>query len=329
MAFTHDCITLLQEEGHWAGTIKGMFDTIIAASIRYPRRSALCGVGLLILLGLFVWWQFVWQHPQRVFTDMLSNNLETVSVTKSASANSNGQSVHQVARLEMGGINAADWLVSANESNSSVTTENIATPNTGYIRYLHIATNLQKKGGKPYSFNSILGVWGKGDGKTDPTLDHLFSQTLLDISSAPLPPIGNLPDTERQSILRYMQQQQIFTPAYTTAKRQMLDGRSVYTYSVSVKLGAYVRMMQAFAHDLGLTDLDTVDPSQYSTVPPITLGMSVDCLSHELVSVSYPGSGFTQTYSAWGQLSAVRLPSKAITTTALQSRIAALGAAAQ
>lgn len=307
---------------------RGMFDTIIVACMRYPRRSAVCGAGLLILVGFFVWWQFIWQHPQRVFTDMLSNSLETVSVTKSASANSNGQSVHQVARLEMGGTNAADWLVSANESNSSVTTENIATPNTGYIRYLHIATNLQKNGGKPYSFNSILGVWGKGDGKTDPTLDHLFSQTLLDISNAPLPPIGNLPDAERQNVLSYMQQQQIFTPDYKTVKRQTLDGRSVYTYSVSVKLGAYVRMMQGFAHDLGLTDLDTVDPSQYSTVPPIMLSISVDRLSHELVSVSYPGSGFTQAYSAWGQLNAVRLPSKTISTTALQSRIEALGASA-
>jgi hypothetical protein len=308
--------------------MNSMFDSLPLAIMRHPRISAACGVILLLLAGSFIWWQFIWQQPQRVFTDMLANNLATPSVTKTAAANGNGESVTQNVRLQMGGTNAADWIVSATQTNSSVTTESIGTPTTGYIRYLHIAAR-QAVGSKPYNFSQVLDVWGKSDGKIDPSLNHLFNQTVLDISNAPLPPIGNLPDSARQNLLAYMQRQSIFVPSYATVKRQTIQGRSVYTYSVAVHLGAYIRMMQAFAHDLHMADLDTVDPSQYSTVPPITLTISVDRVSHELSQVSYPGSGFSQSYTSWGVLSPIILPSKVITTTALQSRIQALSAGPQ
>lgn len=304
-----------------------MFDTLIIAIMRHPRVSAVAGVVVCVLGGSFLWWRVVWQQPQRVFIDMLANNLQTVSVTKVASASGSGQSVVQDARLQMGSTNAADWLVSATQAGSSVTTESIATPAAGYIRYTSIAATSQSTGSKLYDFHKVLNVWGKSDGKTDASLDHLFSQTLLDISNAPLPPIANLPEAERQNILTYMQAEKIFAPSYTSVKRQKVNGRDAYTYTVAVQLGAYIRMMQAFAHDLGLTDLDTVDPSQYSTVPPISITVSVDRASHQLVRITYPGSGFSQSYQDWGLLPGIAIPTHTITATQLQAQVQALGPA--
>lgn len=307
---------------------KGMLDYIYEFILRRPRLGSSLGIIVILLFGSFVWWQIVWEHPERVFQDMLANNLAATSVTKLASANGNGQSVSQQVRLQMGGTNAADWLVTAAQTGSSVTTESIGTPTTGYIRYAGIHA-ITKKGDKAYDFSKVLNVWGKSDGKTDPSLDHLFSQTLLDLSSAPLPPIGDLPESERQSILNYMQAQKIFSPSYGKVKRERILGRDTYTYAVAVQLGAYIRMMQAFGHYLGLHDLDTVDPNQYSTVPPITIQMSVDRAAHQLVRVVYPGSGFAQTYTDWGLLTPVAIPSKSVPTTQLQQRIQALNNAAQ
>lgn len=293
-----------------------------AAVLRHPRCVFAGGVLLAAIAAGALWWQLAWQNPRRVFEDMLANNLSTTSVTKVAGLDNAGQSVRQYARLEMGGTNAADWLVSASQAGSSVTTESIGTPAGGFIRYTHIALPAAAK--HPQSLAGAVNVWGRSDGKTDPTLDHLFAQTLLDLSTAPLPPIGNLPAAQRANILAYIRDEKIFTPDYTNVKRAVVDGRRVYTYSVSVQLGAYVRMMQAFAHDLGLSDLDSVDPGQYATAPPVTLSVSVDRASHQLVAITYPGTAYAQSYTDWGVLTPVAIPARTITTTELQRRIQAV-----
>lgn len=301
-------------------------DWLLEKIIRHPRTSRVALAVIVAVCGVFAWWQFFWQNPQRVFEDMLATNLTTPSVTKVAAVSAGSQHIEQYARLEMGNTNAADWLVAAGQNNASVSTESIGTPTTGYIRYTHITTDQRMANGTPYDFSKVLNLWGKSDGTTDPSLDHLFSQTMLDISNAPLPPIGNLPEAKRQELLNYMSAQQIFAPSYGSVKRTNVHGHAVYTYQVAVKLGAYVRMMQAFAHDLGIADLDTIDPSQYSTVPPITMTMSVDRLSHQLIEASYASSGFSQQYTDWGLLTPITIPHANLTTSELQSRIQALGA---
>jgi len=284
------------------------------------------GVLLAVIAAGALWWQFAWQNPRRVFEDMLANNLTAASVTKVAGLQGNGQNVQQYTRLQMGGTNAADWLVSATQAGSSVTTESIGTPTGGFIRYTHIV--LPQSDNRPSIPADVLNVWGRSDGKTDPTLDHLFAQTLLDLSTAPLPPIGNLPAAQRANILAYIGDEKVFTPDYAKITREVVDGRRVYTYSVSVQLGAYVRMMQAFARDLGLADLDSVDASQYATAPPVTLRISVDRASHQLVRIAYPGTAYVQSYTGWGVLTPVAVPAKTIPTTELQNRVESLTVAA-
>jgi hypothetical protein len=302
-----------------------MIDSLLDRIIRRPRLSVTFAIVIVVIAAGFIWWQFVWQNQTRVFQDMLANNLSTTSVTKTESANASDQHIEQDVRLEMGNMNAADWLVAATQGPSTVTTESIGTPSAGYIRYTHVATQVKGTANNAANFNKVINTWGKSDGKTDPTLNHIFSQTLLDLSAAPLPPIGNLPDAERQTLLAYMKSEKIFTPTYKNTKRAVVNGRAVYTYTVAVQLGAYVRMMQSFAHFLGLTDLDTIDPSQYSTVPPITLQMSVDRNSHQLIKITYPGSSFAQSYTDWGLLQPITIPSTTIPTTELQQRIQSLG----
>lgn len=301
-------------------------DWLLVKLIRYPRSGAAIAAVIVLVGGSLAWWLYIWQNPHRVFEDMLATALSTTSVTKVVRASSGSQRLEQYARLEMGTTNAADWLVTAAQSDSSVTSESIGTPATGFIRYTQIATGQKQAGNKPYDFSTVLNVWGEADGQTDPSLGHLFSQTLLDISNAPLPPIGNLPEPKRQELLDYMHAQQIFSPSYSGVKRVNVDRHAVYNYQVSVKLGAYVRMMQAFAHDLGISDLDTLDPSQYSTLPPVTMTLSVDRASHQLIAASYPASGFSQQYTDWGLSTPIAIPHADLTTTDLQRRIQALNA---
>jgi hypothetical protein len=275
---------------------------------------------LLVVAGL-VWWNFVYQSPSRVFEGMLQNNLQTSSVTKHQISTTNGQSAEQYLRLQLGGTNASQWLVTLKQAGSNVTTESIGTPSAGYIRYVHLATSQTQTNGKPYNFSSILGVWGKTDVKSGGPQAQLFSQSLLDVGTAPIPPIGNLSPDNQQNVLQFMHDQAIFTPDYSTMQRTTLDGRRVYVYSVSVKLAPYLRMMQAFAHDNGLKDLDNINPSDYQTVPPVTLVFMVDTLSHQLRKVSYEAAKFTESYSDYGLTSSIVIPTKTIPVTELQTRL--------
>ena len=291
-----------------------------------PWRTLGIGLPIILLIGSFIWWQAVWTDPTHVFEDMLANNLTATSVTKAITAGTSAQGVEQTVRLEMGGTNATAWLVTARQGNSIVTTESISTPTTGYIRYVKIAKAQKTGKSTNYNFANVINQWAKSDGQTDSQLNTLFNQSLLDITNAPAPPIGNLPLDQRTDALHFMRTEKVFTPDYSKVKSQTVDGRSVYTYQVSVKLAPYVRLMQAFAQDLGLKGLESIDPSQYSTLPPLTMSVSVDKTSHQLLRITYAPSSFTQDYSSWGLDTPLTLPHATLTTTQLQQRLQALRA---
>lgn len=300
-----------------------MLNTFLDYSLRHLRWSITIAVVAVLVIVSIIWWSFIWQSPQRVFTDMLTNGLETTSVTKHLIASTSSQSVNQYVRLEMGSTNATDWVVTATQSNTSVTSDSIGTLTTGYIRYTDISTQpgIQTKSA---NYKNVLDVWGKADGKTDVSLGQLFSNTLLDISNAPIPPIGNVTDAERRALVNYDQNQNVFEVNYNQVKSASIDGQAVYDYPVAVHLGPYVRMMQSFAHSLGITSLESIDANQYSTLAPVDLTLSVNKVSHQLVEIYYPTTGFAQSYSDWGLLTPIPIPLHSISTTALQNRIQSL-----
>ncbi len=278
-------------------------------------------VGLLVLLlvvaGAVGWHGYT--SPKRVFDDMLVNNLTTSAVTKSTISTTSTTASLQQANLQLGGTDATRWLVTIEQKSGSVTTESIGTKGAGYVRYLNIA-GAQKSA----NYTSLLNVWAKaGKSDTDTSLSKLFSQTMLDVSAAPAPPIGNINPSDRAEILTYIKNEDVFTPDYGKVKTAQINGRKVYEYGVAVKLAPYLRMMQAFAHTYGLKDLDAVNPSDYQSVQPVTISVSVDVLSHQMARVTYATNGFSETYSDYGIARPIQLPTHTISTAELQKRLTA------
>ncbi len=300
-----------------------MFIALIDLILRNFRRSVVIAIVVMVFLIGLLWWDFIWQSPGRVFNDMLANNLSTTSVTKHINVSSSSENIDQSIRLDMGSTNATDWLVTATQSNTAVTSESIGTSTTGYIRYTQI-TNHPRTQQMATNLGKVLNVWGKVDGKTDTSLNQLFDQTLLDTNYAPLLPIGNVSINERQALVSYMQYQGVLSNILSKVSTQTISGRSVYTYHVLVHLGPYVRLMQSFAHALGISYLNGINPDQYSNVAPVSLTLSVDKISHQLLEVVFPASGFAQSYTDWGILTPMSVPKTTISTTALQDRLNAL-----
>ncbi|MCA9325408.1 hypothetical protein KDA23_05105 [Candidatus Saccharibacteria bacterium] len=275
-------------------------------------RFIVIGITVTMILTSF-WWTQAYQSPQRAFRDMLVNNLTTTSVTKSELSSNDTRNILQHVTISLGAVSAARWLVTLQSGNTSVTTESIGTPSSGYLRYLEIQdTN------KSHNYAPIINVWSKGDSNT--SLGLLFSQALLDVNSAPVPPIGNPSKEIRDEILDYIDSEAVFTPDYSNVKTGTVNGRKVYALNVEVKLAPYLRMMQAFAEAYGLSALQDIDPTQYQAVPAAKVSIAIDKLSHTMVRVQYSAANFVETYSDYGLTQPLTVPTAQLKVSELQKR---------
>lgn len=290
------------------------------ALTQYGRWLLLAAV--LIVSFAAIWWHAVYESPERAFHDMLSLNLTTSSVTKNEITSGKEDSVTQRISLQLGGQNISRWLVTVTQTSGSVTTDSIGTPAAGYVRYTHFADS---KGNVNNKYNGVLGVWAKAPTSAkDSSLATLFSDSLLDMSSAPVPPIGNVNASSRAEMLDYINEQQVFTADYKSVKTAIVNGRKTYEIPVSVKLAPYIRLMQAFAHLHGLKSLDDISATDYQAAKPITMNLYVDVLSHRLARAVYPTTGFNETYTDYGIERDIALPHHTVSEATLQGKLKAV-----
>jgi hypothetical protein len=273
-------------------------------------------VAAVLAAVIALWWSQVFMSPKRAYEEMLVNNLTTSSVTKSELSSSNGQSILQHVSFSLGGVNAARWLVTIQNNGGAVTTESIGTPTTGFVRYVEINDPKQSR-----DYSGVLNIWAKGDVSNGQPLKELFSQALLDVGSAPVPPLGNPTPEVRANLLDYIKDEAVFTPSFKNVKTDVINGRKVYVIRVSVKLAPYINMMRAFAQAYGLTSLDEINPADYQAAKPVELIISIDKLAHTMARVAYPRTGFVETYSGYGLQNTIRIPTETISTSQLDRRL--------
>jgi hypothetical protein len=274
-------------------------------------------VAILLIAGVVIWWQSVYVSPQRMFADMLVNNLTTASVTKNEVSTTNGSTLTQRINLQLGGSNSSRWIVTVQQKTAAVTTDSIGTTTTGYVRYTQITPVKNQS-----AVDNVLGVWAKADANSKTsTLPNLFSNSLLDLNSAPVPPVGNPTPATRNAMLDYIKTQGVFTVDYSKVTKSVINGRQVENFPVSVKLAPYIRLMQAFANAYGLKQLDQLSASQYQSAAPVKITVAVDRLSHQMTRVTYPTTGFNETYTDYGLMHNITLPTKTITEANLQQRL--------
>ena len=119
-------------------------------------------------------------------------------------------------------------------------------------------------------------------------------------------------------MVAFMKDQQVFTADYGKVTAVTVGGRKAYEFPVKVKLAPYVRLMQAFAHSFGLKELDSLSASQYQDAQPSEVKIAVDVLSHRMLRLTFPATGFSETFSDYGIAHSVQPPTKTITASELQ-----------
>lgn len=299
------------------------FDELIeqALKIRYlPLYLAGGAAALLIIFGV-VWWSAVYENPYNVFWGMLSNSLQTSSVSKHIVQTSGVTSLDQYISLQYGANNFAYGRTTLKDPTSTVKTETIGTMTNDYIRYTGITTSQKGKDGKSLSFGKLLGKWAKDQAANSAQQtgqSPFFIQTVIGLSGGNTVPIVNLPKDERSNLINLLHDSVVFKTAYNNVKKSNVNGQLQYAYNVELEPVAYVAFEKQLAQYLGIKTLTQVNPNDYQSQGAIKMNFIVDARSHRLARLVIPQNNHVETYSGYGIPIRQSLPKNTISDAKLQ-----------
>jgi len=302
-------------------------DDFLARAVqrKYLPQWLFAGGVLLLIVSGFIWWFGIYTNPYNVYWGMLSNSLATPSVTKHVVDKSSSTGLDQYVGQQFGTNTLAYGRTTLTSATSTVKTESIGTIKDDYVRYTSIQTKQKDKQGKEFNFSNVLGRWGHAAAANVPaqsgSATPFFIQTMLGLGGGNLIPMANLAPAQRQNLLNQLHQNVVFSTSFNDVKKGKLYGRPVYTYAVDVEPVAYVGLEKAFATDLGIKTLDSIDPNNYQGQQAVKVQLTVDTRSHNLVQVKYIGTEHQEIYSSYGVPINQKLPKATISSQALQNLI--------
>ena len=291
-----------------------------------PYVWAYIGGSALLLICSVWWWFAVYLGPKHVFWSMIQNSLATESVVLKTEQTNGQDSLKQLIHVDTGLANKAQSITTLTQGDAEVKTEIIGTRDADYTRYLAINSNTKA------DVSKLKNVWSKTDDtpqtETQSSAHQLYAQAVLGVGlplgSTPVP-VGSLTPKQRQTLYDFIRQERVYQPNLAKVKKERKQNRLLYTYEVKVQAILYVRMMQMFARDLGLTELDAANPNAYQDNPEIVVSLTVDALSHQLAAVNFTDLGYSQQYESYGSPLRVNIPKTTISAAELQRRLDEIG----
>lgn len=276
-------------------------------------------VGVVLFLGSgWLWWRNVANSPQQVFSDMLENSLRTQSFAKQINQDNGQRNIQQDQLITFGAEPRVRIITTISESeNTTVKTESIGTLSGNFIRYNELQTDQTGPRGKPLDFSEVVGVWGDigSEESSGRNAGGLFSESVLWVV-----PVGLLPHSDRQELLDFIHENDIYQINYLKVERTIKGNRPVYVYDVTVSAQDYVSLLQKFEKMLGMNQLASLDIDRFKDNPPIKLDIEVDVWSRQLTGLTFD-DGRTERYGSYGQEVQYAIPEAQTSLDGLQRRL--------
>ncbi len=284
----------------------------------------LYAVSLLILtIGFFLWYQYLYTNPTHVFWSAVNNGLQTTGATRSLNQQSNDGALNQHLQLQLGANNLVSGKTVVEQTRegqtlSRVVTDEIGTPSANYSRYQDISVPAQN--GQQPNLDSVLNKWGKTDLTQGGQAQSSFSELVYGVL-----PLGRLNHGQRQELLELMQEKKVYTIDFTKVTSEKLDGRSVFKYDAEITPEAYIAVLQRFDEMMNLKQLEGINPSSYANSPPFKVSIFVDKYAHQLVKLEYATDSTRQeTYAGYGIQPQVTIPAETIPRPELEAQFSQL-----
>lgn len=307
----------------------GMTEVKKSSTSKRPtqRRNKYMGLIVLIVIGLlfltvsiWAWFYFVRNDPENTFKAMLNNNFRTSSVTRRVTQESGGQKLDQVIRFQNQSQHVAQSMTTVTqateEGETVVVTETIGTPTHDYVRYVDIQTEQKSTSGKELAFEKVLNVWAVSDPVSEESLGDLYGDSALGVF-----PFADLTADQRNQLLQIIEANNVYEVNYGSTKQSTENGRTYYSYTVAVQPSSYIVMLKQFARDVGITQLENIDPKVYEGAQQLTFNVVVDVLSQRLVRISSVSGERQENFSGYGIHQEVTLPVNVIPVQELQQRL--------
>lgn len=279
---------------------------------------------LILVGGVFLWWQFIFTDTEKTFEGMLHQSLKTSSITREISQESGPQSLNQVNRLQFGSDTAVVGETTISQGGASaatVITEEIGTPDLDYVRYTKIDTG-PRGADSPLNFDEIIGIWGVSEatpGQPQATGES-FSEAVLGVI-----PFANLSGSERRELVDFALETNVYELDKLGITKETENGRPIYTYPVLLQPEAYVGYLKRVAGAMGLTQLENIDPANFRGVAPIRFTVRVDMLSRQPIDLQFSNqTDREEKLRDFGVIQPVNIPEDPIPAIELQQRIQSL-----
>lgn len=277
-------------------------------------------LGLLILLGgLFGWYQYVHRSTYGVFWDTIDNNLNIYGVTRTIEQNNNGATFKQKLQISLGANNVARGVTTvvqpSQEGKTTIVSETIGTPSANYARYVDIS--ITGKGVSQPDVSTVKNVWSQeplivGANQNESILaEGLFSSF----------PLADLTQPQRQEVVQFMKDSKVYSVDYKAAKVVTRAGKQAYEYTVLVNLESYIATLKKIDSMMGLGQLRTVDPKAYADAEPAQLTVANSINGRQLLEVDYAGSTRTEKYSSYGARFSADIPKTTLKRSDLEQKI--------
>lgn len=276
---------------------------------------------VVALATLASWAYYAQTDADRVFWGAVDNNLKTTAFTRIVQQEGGGQKASQVTQTFLSPrqmVHAQSTLEQGMGEGTSVVTEYIGTPATDYARFNSITTSQKGADGKDLDFSNVLNVWGEASpASADMTTGQLYNQSIMSIL-----PFGALSADARKALVSQMKSTNVYSYKLVQQQKGFL-GRPIYVYEVKQNAEAYIGMYKAYAQSVGLTQFDTLNPSDYAQSDPVSVRITIDGLSRHITSIEYTGQDArTERISAYGlTVRQPEVPANTISIEELQTRL--------
>lgn len=275
-------------------------------------------VALFAVSG-FYWYKSVLTDPSRVLNDMLDKSLQTASVSRTVTESGGASNREQIILTSFSPQVTSHSLINLEEQNgaakTTVSTEVIGTRNADYVRYKELSV----EGGPKQDYSKVEGIWAKQDIRAAEGESSRFLGDALFM----VVPFGNLNRDQRDQVKSQAAKLNVYN--IKDAKVEWQGGRPVMAYTIDLDPQTLIGLLASYGKTANISELASLDPSQYASAEKVQLKLNVDLLSRHVKDMEFANSGRKETYTGYGVIDRVALPNKTISLEELQSRVQAIG----
>ncbi len=291
---------------------------------KLAKRLVVLGAILLAISGYYAYNKLYLTNEKR-FWLAIENSMSTRSVVRSVESGGTGNKTIETSRFHFGTESTVNRSTSVGSksatSESNVTTQNILTPASQYVRYTDISTSELRADGTAYDFSSIKGIWAKqAQAGTPEEVDRLKLSYIQ--PHVTLVPFGNLRAIDRNKILKQMKDTAVYEIDFNNPSKQIINEQEYLIFSAKVKLKQYVSILQANFSAMGFGVFPPLNADNYPEKARYNVQFMIDPRSNVFAGIKLDNQ--TENYTNYGVNMQAPIPDTAIPLDQLQQQLQSL-----